>query len=294
MHKYIFVDNWVYNLFDDFIFKQQLIDYINNNGLIVILSSFSFVELYNPGWLKYQKNDRTSKAVEFYSKVPCVIVDQKKIWKAELRNKLNKLHELPIELDISRIEPKLRSEVLLRFLHADELFLSQGKDIRQWAIEYKRIKYSWFNACENIITNAVTTGCLYRDNNGNFINTKETKEIFLYSLDFRTSTKNEVDEILAEHLKLRKKGKSLGLTSIRMSSLLFWYLYIAIDQSSRIKQQVSDVGDFYNLSLLPYCSFFTVDSSMLCLLSRFNKNEERIQCDILDKNNLLKVIGQAI
>ena len=86
-----------------------------NNKFVVTLSSFSFIELYNPSWREYQNSDRTSKAVKFYSKVPCVIVDQQKLWYKELDNKLNQLYELPIELDISNMTPGLRSEVLLKF-----------------------------------------------------------------------------------------------------------------------------------------------------------------------------------
>ena len=76
-----------------------------------------------------------------------------------------------------------------------------------------------------------------------------------------------------------------------MTSLLFWYLYIDIDQSNKIKQQKSDIGDIFNMCLIPYSCAFTVDSSMSRLLSRFNSTERNNNCEIFDQSSLCKKIS---
>jgi len=291
MPKYIYIDNWVLNSLNDQIFEHLLVKFIIENKLVVLLSSFSFIELYNPSWEKYQNCDRVSKAVKIYSKVPCVIVDPQKVWYKELQNKLNKLYQLPIELDLSDMDQELRSEVLLKFLRADEIFLSQGKDIRKWVENYKKIKESWFEDTENIIKNGIDCGYLYRDHSGKYIKLSETKETFLYSFDFRLSNESQVNEILTEHLKMKKNGQLLKMTAVRMSSLLFWYLYIDIDPSNKIKQQKSDIGDIYNMCIIPYSTVFTIDSSMLRLLSRFSITENIGRCEFLDQKELFRRIS---
>jgi hypothetical protein len=67
----------------------------------------------------------------------------------------------------------------------------------------------------------------------------------------------------------RQRGP-IKLTAVRFASLIFWYLYVNVDPSNRIKHQPSDIGDIYHLSLLPYCEAFTVDKPMQRLLQRID------------------------
>ena len=113
----------------------------------------------------------------------------------------------------------------------------------------------------------------------------------MYSFDFRLSNQSQVNEILTEHLKMKKNGQLLKMTAVRMSSLLFWYLYIDIDPSNKIKQQKSDIGDIYNMCIIPYSTVFTIDSSMLRLLSRFSITENIGRCEFLDQKELFRRIS---
>ena len=291
MKEYIFIDNWVLDLLRIPSFSEALIQYINKKNYVVVITSFSFIELYNPGWESSVTNDRTINAVGFYSKVPCIIVNQQKVWKDEIANLLFSLDELPIAIDLEVITPKLRAETLLKFLRADDLFLSQGKDIRIWANEYKSIKEKWLNSVNEIVDWACGSGYLARNKNGDFINLSECKELFLYSLDFRNLNNEQVDKILSLHKEEKLSGNILKISAVRMISLIFWYLYVDIDKTNRIKQQKSDIGDMFQLSLLPYCKAFTVDTSMYRLLMRMKEVSRPINCNVLTKSKLLCEIG---
>lgn len=291
MKEYIFIDNWVLDLLRIPSFQEALIQYINKKKYIVVITSFSFVELYNPGWESGGENDRTISAVNFYSKVPCIIVNPPKVWKDEIDNLLFSLDELPVALDLEAISPRLRAETLLRFLRADDLFLSQGKDIRIWANEYKTIKEKWLESVNEIIDFACNSGYLARNKKGEFVHLYETKELFLYSLDFRNAKNEQVEKILVSHKEDKQKGNISKITAVRMTSLIFWYLYVDIDKTNKVKHQKSDIGDIFQLSLLPYCQAFTVDTSMYRILMRIKEVSRPIYCNILTKSKLLNEIG---
>ncbi len=290
MAKYIFIDNWVLGSLQEPGFFDALKKYVLDNSYTVLLSSLSLVELYNPGWRSSNGPERTQYAVKFYSSVPCVVVDPSHVWNAEISNRLDPIEKLPILLDLRELD-EWREETLLSFLRADDLFLEQGKDIREWAENYHKIKENWLFDVDDIINHAYSVGNLERDSMGKLCRLKEHKELFLYSLDLRHAPPECVDEILSYQIEKRKNNKSIKVSSLRMSSLVFWYLYVSIDPANKVKNQGSDIGDLYHLSLLPYCKAFTADKSMYRLLRRIKEPCTPIGCRVLTKPDLLKAVG---
>ena len=55
MNSYIFLDNWVFSLLRDPEIAAGLASFIRSNGLTVLNTSLSMVELYNPGWERAQE-----------------------------------------------------------------------------------------------------------------------------------------------------------------------------------------------------------------------------------------------
>ncbi len=291
MTKFIFIDNWVLGSLQEPGFFDALRKYILDNNYTVLFSSFSLVELYNPGWQNSNGPERTQHAVKFYSSVPCAVVDPFDVWKEEIKNKLDTIGQLPIRLDLRDLDDEFREETLLRFLRADPLFLDQGKDIREWVKNYNEIKKTWLVDVERIIDNALKDGYLERDCMGKLCKFNEHKELFLYSLDMRHAPREEVDGILEYQVSKRRRQKVVKISSVRMASLIFWYLYVKIDPANKVKPQNSDIGDLYHLSLLPYCKAFTADKSMCRLVRRIKEPCVPIGCRVFSKPELLKVIG---
>jgi len=199
---------------------------------------------------------------------------------------------LPIELDLENISDKLRSLTLLSFLKGDNLFVQQGKNIEQWREQYEKTKATWFIDVENIIEHACQTGYLKRDKKGKFIELQQLKEKFLLSLDFRMAETSEIDTLLAKLVERAKNGEATRLTAIRLSSLCFWYSYINIDQANKMKRNGSDIGDFYHISLLPYCSAFTTDGSMHRMLKRINEPVMPANCEVITRQKLDKILSK--
>ncbi len=249
------------------------------------------VELYNPGWQDAQGVDRTQMASKFYSSVPCVVVNPSDVWDAEIKNHLDPLDDLPTLLDLREIDDAWREEAVLSFLRTDSLYLQQGKNIREWADTYRQLKERWLYDVDEIIDHACSIGNLARDSQGRLIHLADKKELFLFSLDLRRAPSQEVDAIIGHQVKRRLQRGSMSLSSVRLSSLVFWYLYVDIDPSNKVRTQGSDIGDLYHLSLLPYCNAFTVDKSMHQLLMRIKEPFKPIQCKVLTKPGLKKAIG---
>lgn len=294
MKNYIFIDNWVCSYLRKPYFFDTLKNYILANQYTVLLSSLSLVELYNPGWKKSSEADRTQLAVSFYSSVPCVIVYPPHVWDAELQNCLDPVDELPYLLDLRDIDDKWRKEALLRFLRADDLYVSQSKDIRVWVENYCKIKEKWLSDVDDIIEHAIENGNLERSNSGSLCNLSDKKEMFLLSLDLRLAPPENIDKILSHYVQQTRQRTTIQrLSSVRMSSLVFWYLYVDIDPSNKIKMQGSDIGDIFHLSLIPYCKTFTLDKSMNRLIQRVKDKEPYapIGCRLLTKSALLKLLG---
>lgn len=246
------------------------------------------VELYNPGWEAAPEMDRTVRAIDFLSKIPCVIVDPHKVCRAELHLYPYPLQALPIELDLQALSDTQRAQTLLRFMRRDILFLEQGKDIKVWCENYERIKNSWLQDAKSIIYHACGSGVLKQDKKGRFIDLKQSKEGFLLSLDLRhTDSTEEKAEVLAKIIAQKSKGNWLDLIAIRMTSLCFWYTYVETDPSNMPPYKPSDIGDYYHIGLIPYCSAFTIDNSMLKLVQRFREQQHLGQCELLNEAKLI-------
>ncbi len=281
MNNYIFLDNWVFSLLRDPDVAAGLTSFIRSNGLTVLLTSLSMVELYNPGWQGAQEGgERGALAVQFLADVPCVIVNTSKVWEMEVSAHLRPLKDLPFELNLADLPTDLRGPTLLRFLRRDDLFLRQGKDIHVWSLEYEEFKKGWLSDVEAIIENACLQGDLKRDKTGKFMDLESAKEIFLFTLDFRHAKHLNIDALIAD-LQRTRADICPGLTSVRLSSLCFWYSYIDIDQANQPKRRGSDIGDFQQISLLPYCSVFTVDGTMRKTLQRIR--DCPVNCEVLSK-----------
>lgn len=88
-----------------------------------------------------------------------------------------------------------------------------------------------------------------------------------------------------------RDGATANFPAVRCSSLYFWYAYIEIDKSYTLKYRGSDIGDYYQMSLIPYCSAFTVDKTMRRLVNRV-KGDVNFTCEILNEPELLEKITQ--
>jgi hypothetical protein len=58
-----------------------------------------------------------------------------------------------------------------------------------------------------------------------------------------------------------------------------------------MKRQGSDISDFYQMSLIPYCSVFITDNTMYRLIQRVN-NDVSFVCTILNQQ-LLNIVLQS-
>ena len=278
MSKYIFIDNWVLGRLSNDEFRDSLVSYITSNHLVVILNSLSLTELYNPNW---QDGDRAEIAVDFYSILPCVIVDPAKVKQAEIDNNLNKLENLPIEMDLRNIEESERKLLLLDALRGGALTIEQGINIPEWDKGYKKEKSHWLGNVDNIIANAI--------NNGTLKKTKKKKdpvekETFLLSLDMREVISSKFD--LVFNYRLAKRNSTDPSSGVRFTSLLFWHLYIDEDPSNKIKHGGSDIGDIHQMSLIPYCDVFTLDKAMFRLVGKVKSDCQSLDCRLLTKKSL--------
>jgi hypothetical protein len=290
MNRYIFLDNWVSGLLEDERFESALRTYLLREGYTVLVSSLSLTELYNPGWKTKRDRDRTVRAAELYAEVPTVVVNPRRLWEEEIHNNLSRLDDLPLELAFKDIIGEHRKRVVLMFLRADRSFVQHGRDIRDWASSYKRDKESWLDDVQRIIDDACMAGNLASDENGKLVQLDEHKELFLDFLDLRLAPADRISAIPKTPTSHRR-GDTVGLTAVRFGSLIFWYLYVNVDPSNRIKHQPSDIGDIYHLSLLPYCEAFTADKPMQRLLQRIDYPGWPTSCKIMDQGQLRNEIG---
>ncbi len=290
MNRYIYLDNWVSGLLENDHFESALRNYLLREGYTILVSSVSLTELYNPGWEQKGRLDRTARAAELYAEVPAVVVRPESLWDKEIHNNLFRLRELAETYDLAKIPRELRKESFLRLLRRDETFLKGGIDIGEWDSSYKLAKISWLDDVRRIINDGCRDGNLARDSNGRLIQLEEHRERFLYSLDLRLAPADRRAGILQAQIGRRQSGP-IGLTAVRFGSLVFWYLYVNIDPSNRVKHQPSDIGDIYHLSLLPYCEAFTVDKPMQRLLQRIDYPGWPTSCKIMNQDQLRQEIG---
>ena len=283
MTKYLFLDNWVLSNYARGENFQPLSQFIKENDYSIAIDSLSFVELYNPGWEAAGQNDRGAKAVDILAQHPSVIVDSAKVWKSELESYPNRVETLPTELNLDQLPQPHRAKTLLMFLRRDNTFVKIGKDIVAWSINYGRLKKEWPDHVDMIINHALTIGTL-RKKNGKFVDLPNLKEGFLRSLDARHLAEyydNHKNHSLRITMSDMAAGASKELLSIRASSLCFWFSYVDIDKRFLPKRKGSDIGDYYQMSLLPYCTMFTTDTTMYRLAQRV-VGEMNLACKIVD------------
>ncbi len=291
--KYIFLDNWVLADYTKPNLQPNLSKYLEKNQFTVIIDSLSLTELYNPGWRNAPEGDRTARVTDFLSRHPVAIVDPVKLFRAEIENYPNLVHTLPIELDMEILSAEHRKQTLKLLLQGDTLFINQGKDIKIWSQNYEKLKSTWLSDIDNIIEKASQAGILIRDEAGRFTQLETDKEKFLLTLDrryfafFDTSEMKELGTKIVE-LFLSETSK---LPAIRFTSLCFWYAYIQIDKTHLTSRAPSDVGDFYQMSMIPYCTVFTTDNKMQWICSRILDENSQYSCTILNRGDLDKEIG---
>ena len=293
IRKYIFLDNWVLTDYTKPDRQSFLSNYLEKNQFTVIIDSLSLTELYNPGWQNAQEGDRTARATDFISRHPVVIVDPAKLFRAEIKSYPNPILTLPIELDLETLPAEYRKQTLKLLLQGDPLFLNQGKDIRVWSQNYENLKSKWLNTIEDIINKASQAGVLTRDETGRFTQLETDKEKFLLTLDkrhfslFDASEREKLGTKIVE-LFLSETSK---LPAVRFTSLCFWYAYIQIDKTHPISRNPSDVGDFYKMGMIPYCTAFTTDNKMQWICRRILGENNQYSCTILNKRELDKELG---
>ena len=295
MSRYIFLDNWVISDYTKPDKQSYLSKYLEENQFTIIIDSLSLTELYNPGWQNTLAGERTARATNFLSKHPVIIVDPVKLFRAEIENYPKLVHNLPIELDMETLPAEHRKQTLKMFLQGDQLFIAQGKDINVWFQNYEKLKSGWLNDIDNIINRASDSGLLTRDKTGIFTQLEIEKEKFLLTLDRRHFA--HFDAIERENLGTKivelfisEIGK---LPAIRFTSLCFWYAYIQTDNTHLISRAPSDIGDFYQMSMIPYCKVFTTDNKMQWIGSRILVESSQYSCTILNKRELDKELGLA-
>lgn len=293
MSRYIFLDNWVLSDYTKSDKQPYLSRYIKSNELTIIIDSLSLTELYNPGWEKAPESDRVARVTSFIRSHPTMLVDPVKVFRAEIQNYPQRIQSLPIELDLTGMPPENREQSLRLFLRHDELFISQGKDIRMWAENYKKERSEWLSSIDTIVENAVRSGVLTRDKTGRFTKLEEEKEKFLVTLDrrhFAHFTKEEREKLGTKIVEL-VSGDTSKLPAIRFTSLCFWYAYIQVDNTHPISRSPSDIGDFYQMSMIPYCTVFTTDNKMQWLAKRIASATGATSCKILNKTEFDSEIG---
>ena len=286
MKKYIFLDNWVLSDFTRTDKRDMLSDYIQDNGLSILINRATVAELYNPGWQHSKVNDRGARVAEFIAQHPSAIIHPDRVFQSEIDNYPSQLTNLPIDFDLNILPSNHKAPVLLMILRRDESLLKEGIDVTKWVDEIQVFKTSWLSDVENIIDKACKKGVLTRDGKGRFINLEGEKENFLRFLDRRYFTPEMITTMdIRKNFKLMFEGATANLPAVRLSSLFFWFAYVDIDKHQLLARKPSDIVDFYQMSLIPYCSVFTVDTSMLRLINRI-KAHISYPCEILDQHEL--------
>lgn len=292
MRKYIFLDNWVLSKLTGAGVRHRLITFLKSNDYTGLITSLLMTELYNPGWETTAKEDRAVKAVDFLSEIRCVIVDPDKVFRAEIDRYPDPLKTMPVELDLQEIPDDQRAQILLQFMRRDISFLNQGKDIEGWCKNYKKLKGEWLNTTKSIIDHARNEGILKQNKKGKFIDLEKSKELFLLTLDLRhIHSVAEKDALLTKIIAQKSSGNWFDLLAIRVTSLCIWYSYIDIDPSNIPPYKPSDIGDYYHIGLIPYCSAFTIDNPMQKLLQRFREQHWLRDCVIFSEANLRTHLG---
>jgi hypothetical protein len=294
MAKYIFLDNWVLSRLVDVAFSSRLSNFIRKRDYTILITRELMAELYNPNWQEAGNRDRGFIAASFIGKRSSVIVHPINVFKSEYLHFPKNLNIIPVEYDLKTIRDELRSEELLNVLRRDHLLLEQGIDIEKWSDELKEMKSTWLDDANRIINDALRNGTLKQNEKGDYVVDAPEKEVLLTSLDLRLFDNPDVD-LFINKAKIRKTktGKLPHLRGTRIVSLCHWYAYVEIDKANRLKQQGSDIVDYYHLGLVPYCSAFTVDTTMYRLLEFVARDINISNCNLYSPKMLETVISSA-
>lgn len=273
MFKYIFLDTWVLSDYTKNHKWLLLSEFIHKNNYTILFDGIGATELYNPGWQQTNDGDRMYRAAKFLSQHPCHIIRPENVFRAEIQHYPSPLVELPVERSMDDFPLENKFPALLSVLSGDASLVEYGIDVKQWDIDYKSVKDKWEDDVTSIIESACKSGALLRNKQGKFIALEQSKENFLEMLDRRhlgSLTEKELQDLGTKIIELAI-GSMKILSAIRFSSLCFWYAYIETDKNFPMKRKGSDIGDFTQMSLIPYCSIFTVDKTMSRLLKQVMK-----------------------
>ncbi|HVT60822.1 MAG TPA: hypothetical protein VHR45_20795 [Thermoanaerobaculia bacterium] len=285
MSSFAFLDTWALVRYTKPDAYDHLSGWVHRTGLTVLVNSLSLIELYNP---RGSQDDRCARVARFLGRHSCAIVKSTRVFDTELKAFPQSLSGLPIELDLNDIPAEHRVQALELFLRRDRLYLQQGKDIKEWAAEYEKTKSEWSADVSKILEHACKEGVLHRDRRGRLRDLAASKEAFLQSLDLRHLTgltRVELEGLGPALVDLVTGGGTAKLPAIRTSSLCFWYAYVDTDPAFPMKRKGSDLGDFLQMSLLPYCTIFTADTTMDRMLKRI-LSELPTSCTVLNRSEV--------
>jgi hypothetical protein len=88
----------------------------------------------------------------------------------------------------------------------------------------------------------------------------------------------------------RKTGRVPHLRGTRVISICHWHAYVEVDNTNKLKQQGSDIVDYYHMGLIPYCSAFAIDTNMYRLLEHVSKDIDISRCELYTPKTLEEII----
>jgi hypothetical protein len=284
MSKYIFLDSWVLSDYTKAAHAQQLAHFIQSNGYTIVFNGLSMTEVYNPGWKGAEHEERGANIAQFLGGQHCVVIEPEEVWNKEAVVFPHQLSDPPINLNLDEIPVEKRVGAILQVLRRYSDLITQSVDVGQWSDAYKILKSRWLNATQQIIENGIRQGLLIEANGGSYKAVcQEKREEFLRSLDWRFTTSLVASEHGAGENTAIMRGS-------RFSNLCFWYQYVSPLPDNKPKLNQSDIGDIFQLSLLPYCHAFTVDTKMFPTVKQALK-EAPYSCQILTQHDLDMNLG---
>jgi hypothetical protein len=282
MPKYIFLDT---NILSDYTKKHKfnaLSQFVQRNDYTIVVNSLLLVELYNEGWEGGDDDERGARIVRFLGSQHCVIVDPMKLWHHEFSALPERLKRMPIELDLDCIPDLPKAHALLNFLRRGQIFLDMGKDIAEWANNYSAAKQGWLSDKQRIIENGCNQGHLQLEADGRC--TVLERQQFLASLDLRLYP-TEGGKVSDTEFHRYLTGLS-HMRAVRLTSLAFLYKYIEYDPQAKPRDDGSDLGDIYFMSVLPWCAVYTTDKNMLATVRQAALEAKCTSCRILGRKDL--------
>lgn len=284
MAKYIYLDAWVLSQCIHASYAEQLASFIQKNEYTIIINGFLLTELYNPGWEHGGERERGASIVRFLEKQHCAIIEPEKIWNEEAAAFPGQLTSPPINLDLDTIPLKERGDAILSVLRRAQELLANGIDIKTWDECVKVEKGRWLVSVEKILAKGVLQGQLVLTKQGRYqaVDT-DTRGAFLCSLDRRLpQTTGNIQFYIADNT-----SEACG---IRFSNLCFWHRYVDPPPNALPSKQGSDLGDILQMSLLPYCHAFTLDTKMKPTVALALK-EAFYPCQLLTQRELGQELG---